>query len=120
MIKVKIRTHDATRYLRLTVEGHAGSADTGHDLVCASASILAYTVAQIVRAMEHHGDLEGEPLVSLDSGDATILFRCKNDDIYAEAKHTFFVAKTGYSLLAHNFPQYVELKSVGEGESLNI
>ena len=117
MIKVKFRTHDATRYLRLTVEGHEGSDDRGHDLVCASASILAYTVAQIVRTMEHHGDLEGKPCIELNEGDASIILRCKNNDIYAEARHTFFVAETGYSLLAHNFPQYVEVKSVGQAVS---
>lgn len=116
MIKVKFRTHDATRYLRLTVEGHAGSDDHGHDLVCASASILSYTVAQIVQTMEHHGDLKGKPCIELNEGNASIILRCKNDDIYAEARHTFFVAETGYSLLAHNFPQYVEVKSVGQAE----
>jgi uncharacterized protein YsxB (DUF464 family) len=114
MIKVKIRTHDATRYLRLTIEGHAGSDTKGHDLVCASASILAYTVAQVVQTMEHHGDLEGKSCIELNDGNATIIFRCKDDDIYAEAMHTFFVIKTGYDLLAHNFPQYVEIKSVGQ------
>lgn len=113
MIKVKFRTHDATRYLRLTVEGHAGADTKGHDIVCASASILAYTVAQIVTTMEQHGDLADKPCIELNDGDATIILRCKDDDIYAEARHTFFVAKTGYDLLAHNFPQYVELKSVG-------
>ena len=29
------------KYNRLTVTGHAGSAEHGHDLVCASASMLA-------------------------------------------------------------------------------
>ena len=114
MIKVKFRTHDATRYLRLTVEGHAGSDTQGHDLVCASSSILAYTVAQIVSAMENHGDLTEKPCIKMNEGDATIILRCKNDDIYAEARHTFFVAETGYLLLAHNFPQYVDIKSVGK------
>ena len=114
MIKVRIRTHDATRYLCLTVEGHAGADEPGHDLVCASASILAYTVAQVVQAMEHHGDIAGKPCIELKEGNATIVFRCKSDDSYAEARHTFFVAKAGYSLLAHNYPQYVELKSVGQ------
>jgi uncharacterized protein YsxB (DUF464 family) len=113
MIKVKFRTHDATRYLRYTIEGHAGSADKGHDLICASASILSYTAAQIVQAMAHKGDLEGKPCIELNEGDATIVLRCKNDDIYAEARHTFFVIKTGFALLQHNFPQYVEVKSVG-------
>ena len=114
MIKVSIRTHDATRYLRLIVEGHAGSDEPGHDLVCASSSILAYTVAQMVKTMEHHGDLEGKPCIKLNDGDASIIFRCKSDDIYAEARHTFLVAETGYSLLSYNYPQYVEVKTVGQ------
>jgi hypothetical protein len=67
--------------------------------------------------MEHHGDLTGKPCIELNEGDATIIFRCKNDDIYSEARHLFFVAETGYSLLAHNFPQYVGVKSVGKAES---
>ena len=114
MIKVKFRTHDATRYLCLTVEGHAGADEPGHDPICASASILAYTVAQVVQSMDNHGDLSGKPSIELNEGSATIVFRCKNEDSYAQAKHTFFVAKTGYALLAHNYPQYVELKSVGQ------
>ena len=116
MITVTLRRHDATRYIRLTVEGHAGQADIGHDIVCASASILAYTVAQIVKTMEQHGDLKDKPIVELGSGDATIVCRCKNDDIYAEAAHTLFVAQVGYLLLAHNYPQYVEVNVVGEAE----
>jgi hypothetical protein len=80
------------------------------------ASILAYTVAQVVKAMEQHGDLLGKPCIELNKGDATIILRCKNDDIYADARHTMFVAKTGYALLAHNYPQYVEVKAVGKAE----
>ena len=116
MINVTFRSHDPTRYLRLTVKGHAGQADRGQDIVCASASILAYTVAQIVKTMEHHGDFKGKPLVELGNGDATIVCRCKNDDLYAEAAHTFFVAQVGYQLLAHNYPEYVDIKVVGEAE----
>ena len=63
--------------------------------------------------MEQHGDLVGKPCIELNEGNAVIIIRCKDDDIYASARHTFFVAKTGYAILAHNFPQYVELKSVG-------
>ena len=117
MIKVNFRTHDATKYLRLIVEGHAGADIKGQDLVCAMASVLAYTVAQVVQAMEHQGELSGKPCIRLKEGDATIIFRCKNDDIYDKARHTFFVAETGYTLLAHNYPQYVEVKSVGKAET---
>lgn len=114
MIKVNIRIHDATRYLRLTVDGHAGSDATGHDLVCASASILAYTVAQIVKHMEERGELVGKPIVDLNEGNASIIIRCKDDDIFAEARHTFYVVKTGFALLEYNYPQYVRVKSVGK------
>ena len=110
MIDVTIKRDDSTRYIRLVIKGHAGQADIGHDIVCASASILAYTVAQIVKAMEHHGDLKGKPIIELGSGDATIALRAKNDDIFAEACHTIFVAQTGYTLLEHNYPQYVRLR----------
>lgn len=116
MIKVTFRSDDEAKSLCLTVQGHAGQADMGHDLVCASASILAYTLAHVVIAMEHHGDLEGDPVIALDRGDTTISVKCKNNDIYAEAAHAFFVVQAGYSLLARNFPQFVELITVGEAD----
>ena len=114
MIKVRFRTHDATRYLRLTVEGHAGAGEKGHDLVCASASILTYTAAQCVREMKERGVLRGSARIELHEGDASIIFRCKDDSIYAEAKHLFLVVKTGYELLKFNYPQCVDIKSVGQ------
>lgn len=116
MIRVTFRSDDEAKSLCLTVQGHAGQADMGHDLICASASILAYTLAHVVITMEHHGDLDGDPIIALERGDAVISFRCKSNDIYAEAAHAFFVVQAGYSLLARNFPQFVELISVGETE----
>lgn len=112
MIKVKIRKHDPQRYLRLTVEGHAGAGEFGHDLVCASSSILASTLAQIVQTMEFNNELEDKPCVELNKGDASIIFRCRNEAIYTRAKHMLDVIETGYLLLEHNHPQFVELKSV--------
>ncbi len=46
-------------YNRLTVEGHAGSGPEGHDLVCASASALALTLAGNVAHMEAIGAVHG-------------------------------------------------------------
>lgn len=117
MIKVTFRCSDEAKSLCLTVQGHAGQAEYGHDLICASASILAYTLAHVVMTMEHHGDLEDNPTIALESGEAVISFRCKSNDIYAEASHAFFVVKAGYALLARDFPQYVELITVGEADS---
>ena len=112
MITAKFVVDVDNRFIKMTLKGHAGQAEKGHDIVCASASILAYTVAQMVMVMEHHGDLDGKPTINLNEGDATISCRCRNSEDFGELVHTFFVAQVGYSLLAHNYPQYVSLETV--------
>lgn len=110
MIKVSIRNNGNTRYVRLKVKGHSGQADIGQDIVCASASILTYTVAQIVKDMEAQDSFTMKPVIKLDSGDATITCKCKTDIAYFEVLNALNVAQVGYALLAHNYPQYVEIK----------
>ena len=83
--------------------------------MCASVSILTYTLAQTLLFMYEEGRLIDKPVVDMDSGDAHIVCRPK-DDYYGEALHTFFVAKVGYNLLAHNYPQYVDIKMFGQAE----
>ena len=87
----------------------------GQDIVCASVSILAYTVAQTLLFMYEEDRLLEEPIVDMDSGDALIVCRPK-DNYYGEALHTFFVAKVGYNLLAQNYPKYVDIKSFGQAD----
>ncbi len=101
--------------ITLRLKGHAGMAKDGEDIICASASILAYTVAQSLQYLYEEGGLEEKPLLRLDKGDAEITAIPKRGS-YNEALHTFFVAQVGYHLLAHNYPQYVELHSFGEAE----
>jgi uncharacterized protein YsxB (DUF464 family) len=109
MIKVKYTYDRDKRECSLLVEGHAGQAEIGRDIVCASASILSYTIAQVIKSMEHHGDLVESPTLDLDSGDATIVCRAKDDYLFAELMQNFFVIQTGYQLLAHNYPEYVQI-----------
>lgn len=109
MITVTFANNRDTRTASLTVKGHAGQAEKGHDIVCSAASILAYTVAQIVKAMEFNGDLTEPAEIRLDEGDAVITVKTKTNVLFAELMHTFFVAKTGYRILAHNYPKYVQL-----------
>lgn len=116
MISVSLIVNDKERSLRLKVKGHAGQAVIGQDIVCASASILTYTVAQIVTDMESKAQLDGKPTIELNSGDATVSCICKDDNGYADALNSYYVAMVGYQLLAHNYPQFVELKIVGEVE----
>lgn len=99
--------------LSLRLIGHAGQADIGHDIVCASCSILAYTVAQIVKSEGDNGGLEAPPEIRLESGDAIISCEPK-EDRYAEILHAFYVAEVGYTLLMHNYPHFVELTPFGK------
>lgn len=56
---------------RLTMTGHAGHGKKGGDLVCAAASILAYTLAEDVRELEQQGAVR-ETTVQLEDGYAEI------------------------------------------------
>ena len=108
MIKVKFAYDKDKRECSLSIDGHAGKAIVGQDIVCASASILAYTIAQVIKGMEHHGDLVEPPTIKLESGDANIICRAKDDYLFAEMMQYFLVVKTGYALLELNYPLYVE------------
>ena len=115
MIKATFKRDDDSKAIIMTVKGHAGQDKTGHDLVCASASILAYTVAQTIKYIESQGGLRKRPRIELKDGDALIV--CKpTDNYFAETLHTFFVAEVGFSLLTKNYPQFVELNMFGEAK----
>lgn len=90
--------NEVGKKLSVRVEGHAGYAEHGKDIVCASASILAYTLASFVM------NVDGS-VVELASADTTI--ECETDD--ESIINAFDYAKRGYELLALNYPQYVKL-----------
>lgn len=97
--------------ITLKLSGHAGAAEAGKDIVCASASILCYTVAQTALFMYEQGRLRREPYIKLDKGESVVTMRPKKDS-YAEALHSFFIAEVGFSLLAQSYPQYVDVQSM--------
>jgi uncharacterized protein YsxB (DUF464 family) len=108
---------DASRLVvSLHVKGHAGQNTPGNDIVCASASILAYTLAQNIKMSEERGHLKYSPKIKLKEGDSIITCRAKDEETYAEILHTFLVIQTGYMLLAHNYPQYVAVEMFGQAE----
>lgn len=113
MLKVLIATEG--KILGLRVKGHAGYAEVGKDIVCASASILAYTVAQIVRDAESRGDLASPPKIRLKKGDTMVVCEPKKK-AYNAMQDAYSFANVGYALLAHNYPQFVELITDGEAE----
>lgn len=109
MIKITISENKDAQAITLKVKGHANHDDIGKDIVCASASILTYTIAQYITFMYDKHQLKKKPTISLAEGDTEITVKPKAD-FYTEALHAYLVAGVGYSLLAHNYPQNVDYK----------
>lgn len=107
MIKVKYN-----RYLnKLTVDGHAGSAPIGHDLVCSAASILAHTLAANV---EHMADAGMCCNIVREIRDGTAKISCKamrgSERIVA---NTFQNVCVGFEILASKFPENISFEIIG-------
>ena len=100
---IKVTFLEGCEYLAVKVEGHAGSAEPGKDIVCASASILAYTLASIIKACDPNSN------INLDGGIATIECDYRDHPRAELIKNSFDFAFAGYSQLEHNYPQYVRL-----------
>ena len=108
MIEVKFWQNKERGTVHMTMKGHAGTAPKGEDLVCAAATMLAYTVAQAMQFFYESGNLAKKPKIRLVDGNATIVATPK-EDTYAEVLHTFWVAQCGIHVLAHNYPGAVRL-----------
>ena len=116
MVKAEFFTNKESGSITLKLTGHAGQDEHGKDIVCAAASILAYTVAQALQFQYEEGGLKKKPYLKLEPGNTVIIAKPKQE-CYAEALHTFFVAQVGYHLLAKTYPQYVTLSSFGDSGS---
>lgn len=110
MIRVKFKITEKTKKLKLNIQGHAGQSTYGNDIVCASASILAYTLAQNLIYLQQEGFIKGTPIIKMDDGNAKIECFCKNSKGYEVVGRAFCTIQTGFQLLAHNYPQFVELE----------
>lgn len=114
MIKAALSVYDEIKYIRFAVNGHAGSAEYGHDLVCAAASILLYAIAQTVDKMTAQGGFTCDPITEADAGDGIIACHCATEESFAEALTAFKTIWAGFELLARDYPQYVGLTYAGK------
>ena len=106
MIRAKLYEKDGS--VGLKIKGHAGSAPRGEDLICASATMLAYTVAQVVKIMETNGRLARKPRIKIRQGRAEVI-ATPTEEAYQETVHAFWVAKCGLEVLSHNYPGCVKV-----------
>ena len=98
-------------YNRLTMEGHAHSGTPGHDLVCAGASAMAYTLAANVGNMETNGQVRDVTVV-LEPGKAEISCRAKSK-YTAIVERIFAAVCVGFEMLAASNPQYISYEIRG-------
>ena len=97
---------------RVTVEGHAKSGEAGHDLVCASASILVYTLASFVENMKRAGQVYN-PTAEIKEGDAVIY--CSPPTKYRSSVTLVFDSIcAGFELLARDYPDNVSYEIRGK------
>lgn len=98
-------------HMCVEINGHAMSGEAGHDLVCAAASILAYTLAQNLKSMKKSSEIYRYTL-ELDVGRAFISCvphaRCKVD-----TRLVFDAVCTGFALLSNQYPEYVSYEVHG-------
>lgn len=111
MIQVVTANREGKLTLRLI--GHAGYAEHGKDIVCASASILVYTFAQMMTDLYQQGRLLEEPMIRLEDGDAAIRVK-PNDWGIMDARYALLMAQTGFELLQANYPENLQLTKLGE------
>lgn len=112
MIKAIFDLNPNTKYIKLTVKGHAKYAEVGKDIVCSAATILADTVAMIVLDLERRDLLVQKPRIKRERGN--MIIACKPaEEAFDEAIHTYLVAQTGFKILNYNFKDYVEVKPFG-------
>lgn len=96
---------------RLTVRGHAYSAEEGKDLVCAGASTLAVTLATNVRVLVEMGYAR-DPIIELDKGEAIV--QCTPLRKYSQSVGQVFRSVcVGFEILAVQYPEYISYQVRG-------
>ena len=108
MIRAKFAQDPKTGALKMSVRGHANAGKKGEDLVCAAASILAYTAAQDVTDLKNDGRLSKTPVLKMQSG-RTMIEATATGDAFGELLHTLYIVQKGFVLLAANNPKYVRV-----------
>jgi len=98
-------------YYKLNIDGHAQSGDAGHDLVCAAASILAYTLAANVLELEAMGHVR-DMSIDLDPGQAEIKC-CPRTRFKAPIQMIYDSICAGFALLAQQYQDNISYEILG-------
>ena len=99
-------TYDPSAF-ELRIQGHAGYAGHGHDIVCAAASVLTQTLARCVA--DHALGLAAPPEIETADG---MLVRCTPRPEYRDAlSELYWFAVCGLDMLAEHYPECIRVIS---------
>ncbi len=95
---------------RLRIEGHAGSAPKGGDLVCAAVSALAWTLAGAAQ--------EFRAGILIDEAKAIVDVRCRPEaEARVRCRCLFDIIAGGLALIAQQNPEHLRIVNRDRGES---
>lgn len=98
-------TYD-TESFQINIEGHAGFAEVGKDIVCAACSCLSQTLVEAVSSEEDFA-----ATVYINSHDAQVYVRCiPLTEARDKCRTVMDTIYTGFAVLAEQYPQYVSIK----------
>lgn len=96
---------------RVTIRGHAKSAEYGKDLICSAVSTLALTLRANIRYLEKAGFVVN-PVTRLESGNAEI--SCLPKPGYRVCVRQIFMSVcVGFQLLGTEYPEYISYRVEG-------
>ena len=94
----------------LKVEGHAGQAEHGHDIVCSAVSILFYTLAEALTRSE--AMLKKHPIINIEDGNGYV--KCRPIKEYeGNIARTYWTILVGIELLAEQYKEFINFSVVG-------
>lgn len=96
-------TYDRKRLI-LKVKGHAHSGEAGHDLVCAAASILVYTLAANVTELCADRRRVRRPVLEIKEGNA-IISCAPVHGMQAVTTLVFDTVCAGFAVLQQQYPE---------------
>lgn len=104
---ITVNSDRCTDRFIFTVEGHAEHGARGHDVVCAAASVLAFTLYRAVKLLDEEGEISVFNH-SISKGNAEFDFTVKEDAL-GKAVSVVDSIVEGYLLLEENFPECVQV-----------
>lgn len=108
MIQITFSTDAESGSISMRMKGHAMAGAEGHDLVCAAASMLGQTLAQLLLYQQAQGKLQKAAHIVLRPGRCEITAKPRKEH-YDEVLYGFFVTEVGLELLAHNNADFARI-----------